>query len=169
MLVLVMDKLSSRAGRPKGKKMTPTTGKTEKVTSTVFDLDSMSEVTLIKNVEFAPVANTQEALHRVGNDAAKFLAIINDGLRQHVRESAKSDNSIPWLFEDEESGETTAFAGTPADMKAVNSLKLTLAKTIFGYNKDSDVEQKRAAKESALKMIAGNEDIRKGLKENAAA
>lgn len=156
-----------RFNRAKGNKMTPTTAKTEKVTSTVFDLDTMSEVTLIKNVAFAPVSNSAEALARVGNDAGKFLAIINDGLRQHVRESAKSDNSIPWLQENDE-GETTEFAGTPADSKAVNSLVLTLAKTIFGYSKDADLKAKQAAKENAMKMIASNEAIRNGLKENAA-
>jgi hypothetical protein len=163
-----MDKLSSQARRPKGNKMTPTTAKTEKVTSSVFDLDSMSDVMLYKEIEFAPVTSTQEALAKVGNDAAKFLAIINSGLRDHVRESAKSDSNIPWMQEVED-GDPVQFAGTPADSKAVNSLVLTLAKTIFGYSKDAPPEKKKAAKESAFSMIAANEDIRKGLKENAAA
>src|SRR5271154_5015368 len=142
---------TSQGSKGRRMKMNPTEAKTEKVTSTVFDLDSMSEVTLIKNVEFAPVTTTAEALHRVGNDAAKFLAIINSGLRDHVRESAKGDSSIPWMQENED-GDTVTFAGTPADSKAVNSLVLTLAKTIFGYTKDSTVDQKRAAKESAMTM-----------------
>ena len=162
-----------RFNRAKAKQMTqqmtPTSGtKTETVRSTIFDLDSMSEVTLIKTVEFEPVKTTAEALARVGNDAAKFLEMVNSGLRDHVRESAKSDSNIPWLQENEE-GETVEFAGTPADSKAVNSLVLTLAKTIFGYSKDSTADQKRKAKDSAMTMIASNEAIRAGLKENAAA
>jgi hypothetical protein len=147
--------------------MNPTT-KQEKVTSSIFDLDSMSDVTLFKNLEFSPVNSTQEALSAVGGDAKKFLAIINEGLRQHVRESAKSDSTIPWMQEQEE-GEPTQFTGTPADSKAVNSLVLTLAKTIFGYSKDATSEAKSAAKASAMAMISSNEQIKKGLKENAAA
>jgi hypothetical protein len=158
---------SSRASNAKDNKMNPSV-KQEKVTSSVFDLDTMSDVTLFKNLEFSPVNSTQEALAAVGGDAKKFLAIINEGLRQHVRESAKSDSSIPWMQEQED-GEPTQFGGTPADTKAVNSLVLTLAKTIFGYSKDSTNEAKASAKASAMQMISTNEQIKKGLKENAAA
>ena len=146
----------------------PSEAKVEKVTSTVFDLDSMADVTLFKTIEFTPVTNTKDALERLGNDAAKFLQVINDGLRSHVRESAKSDPNIPWSQEDEE-GNVTEFAGTPADTKAVNSLVLTLAKTIFGYTKDASADVKRGAKEKAFEMIRTTEQIKNGLKENAAA
>lgn len=148
--------------------MTPTTAKKEKVTSSVFDLDSMDDVLLFKEVEFTPVTRTDEALARLGNDSAKFIEVINRGLRDHVRESAKSDSSIPWMQEVED-GDPVEFSGTPADSKAVNSLVLTLAKTVYKYSKDMTSEQKKAAKASALAMIAGNEQIRTGLKENAAA
>lgn len=168
MLVLFMAKLTSQSRRSQGFEMQPTTAKKEKVTSSVFDLDSMDDVTLFKEIEFAPVTNTADALARLGNDAAKFLEVINSGLRDHVRESAKSDSSIPWMQEQED-GEPTTFAGTPADSKAVNSLILTLAKTVFKYSKDMTTEQKKAAKASALAMVANNDAIRNGLKESAAA
>lgn len=148
--------------------MTPTTNKTITVQRTVFDLDTMSDVLLIKEVAFSPVTNAQEALHRLGNDSSKLLAVINEGLEAEARRSAVSDNSIPYVQEDEE-GNKTPFAGTPADSKAVNSLVLTLAKTIFGYSKDSSPDQKRASKDKAFEMIKANEAIRAGLKENAAA
>lgn len=150
--------------------MTPTASeaKTIPLQSTVFNLDTMEDVLLFKEVSFAPVTSTKEALERLGNDAAKFLAVINEGLESETRRAAKGDSSIPWLTEDEE-GNRSEFVGTPADSKAVNSLVLTLAKTIFGYSKDADADKKRAAKQNAFEMIKTNDAIRAGLKQNAAA
>jgi hypothetical protein len=48
-------------------------------------------------------------------------------------------------------------------MKAVNLLQLTLAKTVFGYDKDKPVAEKRAAKESAMEMIKSSEQMKQGL------
>lgn len=146
--------------------MTPTTGtKTERVNNTVFDLDSFDDVLLFKNVAFEPVTTTQEALARVGNDTAKFMEIVNEGLRQHVRESAKNDNSTPWLQEDED-GDVSEFTGTIASGKDVNTLKLTLAKTLFGYGKAKDADAKRASKAKAMDFIKSNDEIRESLKQN---
>ena len=43
------------------------------------------------------------------------------------------------------------------------------AKNVFGYAKDNPIAEKRAAKESALEMIRGNEQMKNGLKRSAAA
>jgi hypothetical protein len=155
---------------PKAKaiNMNPTESKTIPVQRSVFDLDTMTDVTLFKEVEFTPAMTTEEALKRVGNDAKKFLSIINEGLESETRRSAVNDPSIPWLQENDE-GEKSAFAGTPADSKAVNGLVLNLAKSVFGYTKEASPETKKAAKQSAMDMITSNDAIREGLKKNAAA
>lgn len=151
--------------------MTPSTDGNEKtlpVQRSVFDLDTMTDVTLFKEVIFTPATSTEDALARVGRDAKKFLAIINEGLESEARRSAVLDSSIPWLMEDDE-GEKTPFAGTPADSKAVNGLVLNLAKSVFGYTKESSKDQKKASKEAAMAMITNTPAIREGLKKNAAA
>ena len=134
---------------------------------TIYNLDDMEEVTLVKTVpDFVPVDSTQAALHRLGNDAKKFLAVINDGLAAEERNAVADNSEIPWMEEDEE-GNQTPFGGTPADGKKVKALILTLAKTIFGYVK-GEKEKNRAAKASALAMIQSNEQIKNGLKNSAA-
>ena len=141
---------------------------TLKVQRTIFDLDTMEEVTLVKAVNFEPVGSTQEALVRLGNNANKFLEVINRGLKSEEQASAVSNPSIPWQIEDED-GELSTFEGTPADNKQVNALVLGLAKTVFGYSKDAGTDKKREAKASAIEMIRSNDQIREGLKKNAAA
>lgn len=152
--------------------MTPSeakkTVKMAPLTRTLFDLDSMADVTLQKEVpDFEPVTTAQEAMHRLGNDTAKFLQVINDGLMGHLRDSVKDNNDIPWQVADDE-GNLAVFAGTPADSKAVNGLVLNLAKSVFGYTKESTPDEKRAAKDSALEMIKATPKIVEGLKKNAA-
>lgn len=139
------------------------------LTRTLFDLDSMSDVTLVKPVpDFEPVSTPQEAMARLGNDSVKLLQVINDGLMGHLRDSVKDDPNIPWNTEDEETGELTLFTGTPADSKAVNGLVLNLAKSVFGYTKDSTPVEKKAAKEAAMEMVKSTPKIVEGLKKNAA-
>lgn len=145
------------------------------ITKTVFDLDTMDEVTLVKIVpDFVPAENSAEVLARVGNDTAKLLEIMNDGLRSAER-AAIETNSEPWhTYKVDESGEPTdevngEFSGKMADTTKVNSLVLTLAKTVFGYSKSMSKDEKRAAKSSALDMIKSNDAIKTGLQKSAAA
>ena len=148
---------------------TPVAGsETLKVQRTIFNLDTMEEVTLVKSIEFNPVKDMQEFVARLGNDTAKILAVVNRGLRSEVQQSAVDNASIAWQAEDED-GKLSEFQGTPADQSGVNNLVLSLAKQVFGYSKDAPVETKRAAKEAAINMIRSNDQIREGLKKNAAA
>lgn len=135
--------------------------------SGVFDLDTMSDVTLYKDVPFTPVETLEEARQRLGNDAKRLLAVINDGLESETRKAAKTDDSIPWYSLNDEN-EKEVFTGTPADSKAVNGLVLNLAKSVFGYTKTASIEEKRTAKDAALQMIKATDAIREGLKKNAA-
>lgn len=143
--------------------------KVSDIQSTVMDLDSMKEVTLIKVApEFEEVSSIEEAVVRLGNDSGKLLAVLNRGLIDEYRNQIREDASIAWHTFDEEGEVNGEFTGTIAEPKAVNALVLTLAKTVFGYSKDLGVEAKRAAKESAMEMIRSNEAIKAGLRKSAA-
>ena len=150
------------------------------VQSTVFDLDTMEKVTLVKPVPtFVPVTSTADALARLGNDAARFLKVINEGLESEIKESIKADINIPWMVEEEsEDGKTvelTPFSGMPADETKVNGLILSFAKNMFGYQKkmDADAEKSRAAiaasKQQAIDMIRTTPAIVERLKLTARA
>lgn len=93
----------------------------------VFDLATMNEITLVKKPLFTDVESTAQALERLGGDTAKFLKVINDGLRAEVMRSAVVDSSLPWMVEDDE-GKLSEFVGKPADSKKVNALVLNFAK-----------------------------------------
>lgn len=145
--------------------MTPSN--TMRVQDTVFDLDTFAEITLVKDVPKPSVATVDEALEMLANDSAKLISVINKGLESEARKAAKNDPSgFKVLSEDGEVGGD--FAGTPADITKVNSLVLTMAKTVFGFSKDQTPDEKRAAKDSAKAMIQGNAQIREGLKKTAA-
>ena len=130
-----------------------------------FDLDSKEDVILIKEVTFEPVTSNQEALARVGNDAKKFLEIVNQGLKDFTRDQAASDSS-PWLIEDEE-GEKTVYTGTPISEEKSKQLAinvLNMAKMLFGYNKKMDPKSKSEAKEKAQAMLLSNPVVVESLK-----
>ncbi len=137
------------------------------ITATIFDLDVCEEVKLVKPFEFKPVGSTQEALARVGNDSARFLEAVNYGLYQEAREQER-EKANGWHTVDEDGETNGEFKGTMADIKKVNQLQLTLAKTVFGYSKDLDSKAKASAKEAAMNMIKSTDAIRNGLKTSAA-
>lgn len=137
------------------------------IQNTVFDLDSMDEVLLKKVGTFVPPTSIEAALAALGNDSAKLLSVVADGMREHAKSSLKSDTSVAWKVEDEE-GNTSDFNGSIADSAKVNGLILNMAKSVFGYTKDMAREAKRAAKESAMGLIKNTPAIRDGLKAQAA-
>lgn len=139
------------------------------VTSSVFDLDTMDEVSLIKIKEFNPAQSAKEAMDRLGGDADLFLKVINEGLATQEKTKLKNDTTLAWSTTDDDGKPNGTFSGTPANAKSVNGLILSLAKNVFGYAKDNPIAEKRAAKESALEMIRGNEQMKNGLKRSAAA
>lgn len=139
----------------------------------LFDLDSFQDVTLTREFEFAPVGSVDEALARLGNKADRLLEIVNAGLIAEQRLEEYRNASATWFVMDEdENGKLKAtdkaFTGTLADQKAVNSLVLTLAKTVFGFDKNMTLEQKNAARASAMEMIKNTPAIKDGLRKSAA-
>lgn len=131
-----------------------------------FDLDTMEDVLLFKQADFKPVTDTAQALERLGNDASRFLAIVNEGLEAEAGRALMADSSIPFLEQDE-TGVFTPFAGTTADPATVNPLILNLAK-MFGYpsgQKGPEAKAKKdAAKAQAIELIKNTPAIREGLK-----
>lgn len=162
----------SQARRTKGNtKMATTTvtpGKeVRRPQKSLFDLNTMSTVTLLKPYEFEPVTTIGEAQARIGNDTAKLIAIVNRGLQSFQDEAVKADPSIPWKMEVEaEDGTTTLvdFTGTPADDKAVNALVLNMAKASFGYFAAKNAEEKNASKQKALDFIKRQPELIEGMK-----
>jgi len=143
------------------------------IQKTVFDLDTFNEVTLVKASEFTPAADTTEVLARIGNDAVKMLALLNEGLKEETRRNLRAEVSGWHTYEKDAEGEDTEkvngeFAGTVADMGSVNALRLNLAKTVFGLKKNMSVEEKRKAKESAMELIKNTPAIKAGLQASAA-
>ncbi len=162
----------TQKGQEKETKMANGTEKNIPIQKTVFDLDSFSEVTLIKYFDFTPVESVNEALAAVGNDSVKFISIINEGLKAERRRIENADLASFRTFAKDEDGEETKevngpFNGTIADPKMVNDLVLTLAKTTFGYEKDSTKEEKRTAKDLAMAYVRTAEPIKAGLKARA--
>jgi hypothetical protein len=148
--------------------MTPTNSITVKVQDSVFDLTSFDDVTLYKEFQYTPVTSAEEALARLGNDTDRLLKVINDGLIAEQKQVERA-NGEGWIALDDEGKPAGPFAGVRANGKAVGALVLTLAKSIFGFNKDMNKDQKRAAKESAMNFIRSNDQIRAGLQKSAAA
>jgi hypothetical protein len=136
------------------------------VQKSFFDLDTFADVVLVKEGSFTPVEDTASALARVGNDAAKFLELVNEGLRAEYQRTLREDPN-GWQLKDEE-GKLSDFSGTPADSVAVGALVLNLAKTVYGYSKDLDAKGKAAAKDSAMELIKSTPAIRAGLQKNGA-
>jgi hypothetical protein len=143
--------------------MIPTEATERRPQKSLFDLDTMSTLVLVKPYTFTPVSDAKSALERVGNDTFKFLEIINRGLQSFQDEAVKADSAIPWKVEDEE-GNLTDFTGTPADDKAVNALVLNMAKASFGYLKAKDADEKRASKQAALDFIKSQPVLIAGMK-----
>ena len=155
--------------------MTPTTQaaaadgtKELRVSKSVFDLDSRGEVDVVKIGTFAPVANMHEFTSRLGNDSAKILAVVNDGLEAYEREQLAANDSIGWSVEDEE-GKLSPFSGTlltEEKSKQLSANVLNMAKMLFGYAKDmvGGREAKREAKAKAAEMLLSNPAVVEALK-----
>ena len=133
----------------------------------VFNLDTFEDVTLFKEFEPCKAPETvEEATAAVGGDTKKLLSLIHAGLISEQSRVLREDAS-GWSVKGED-GNLAPFSGTIANQDAVNAVVLTLAKTIFGYNKDLPLEARNAAKAAATAMIKSNEQMKEGLKKSAA-
>lgn len=142
------------------------------VRNQVFDLDTFDDVTLVKEVEFTPIASLKDALAMVGGDESKLMDLLNVGMEDKAREVARMDSNGWRTFKKSADGDDTAeingeFSGTPVDDTDVKALVLTIAKTTGTYG--TTPESRKAAKEAARSIIKNTPVLREGLRTKALA
>lgn len=133
--------------------------------SNVFDLDSRDYVTVVKRGTFTPPADAKEVMARIGNDSAKFLNILTNGLKDYEKSQLR-DSEAPWMQEDEE-GNLVPFTGTTISEEKGKQLAanvLNMAKMLFGYSKQMDRDEKRDAKSKAQDMLLSQPAVLEALK-----
>lgn len=134
-------------------------------TSNVFDLDSRDYVTVLKRGTFNPPADAKEVMSRIGNDSITFLSILTQGLKDYEKNQLR-DSSAPWMVEDED-GNLQPFSGTTITEEKGKQLAanvLNMAKMLFGYSKEMDRDEKRAAKSKAQDMLLSQPAVIEALK-----
>lgn len=149
--------------------MTPNGTQEIKVQRTLLDLDSFEDVTLVKVGEFKPVQSADELMTRIGNDSAKFLKIVNDGLRSNEQQALKDNESVTWRVVGDDGKPGDTYNGTPADPSVINPLVLNIAKAATGYLQAKDAEGRKAAKDAAIEMIKSSPVMLESIKKQALA
>lgn len=169
--------------------MAPQTTQTPKeitLTKTGFDLDSKTDVTLMKVAPFTAVGTMQDFVSRLGNDSDLILKVVNDGLEEYERKQLAANDSVAWLTTTEEgeiakdeSGSPIPFSGTlliGEKAKQFAATVLNIAKMAFGYpdgklakgatkeEQEANRVLKAAAKSQAQDMILSNPVTLEALK-----
>lgn len=158
-----------RPGRPRKAKTTMATTQTtpavsseptvptKNITLTVFDLATFDDVKLSKNITLPSKPTTlEEALAACGNDSAKLLDVIHEGLIAETVDRAREDMS--GFMQEGEDGEDVPYTGAFADekkSKLINNAVLALAK-INGYGKTLAPTKKRELKDRAKNFLREN-------------
>ncbi len=153
--------------RKRDKTMTPTNApETAKVQLTVFDLAKFDDVTLVKTVTLPGKPETlKAALEASGNDEAKLLELIHEGLKAEAKETARADMSGFMTIPEEEGEESVPYTGAYADEakgKLINAGILALAK-MNGYTKSLDPKKKSELKDNAKAFLRANPAMLGGL------
>jgi hypothetical protein len=148
-----------------------------RTTKSGLDLTSFEDVTLYKKVPvIAEVHSLEDALHRLGNDKAKLLTILRDGLQAEATRSAR-ESSEGWKVLEEGKETETPFEGTLANPEDVNPVVLMFAKLNFGFddivttkeNPQAGRDAKAAAKQAAKDLIRSMPQVLTALQKKAAA
>ena len=145
--------------------------RTIEINKTRFDLDSKGDVSLRKVGKFKPVADMQEFVARLGNDSAKILQIVNDGLEEYSRREMETDSATPWLVVGEDGEIATddqkqpvVFSGTVLSeekAKQFNATVLNMAKMMFGY------PDGKLAKNASKEAIEANRKAKQAARDAA--
>lgn len=166
--------------------MTPTTQTQIETRKSGLDLDSRSDVTLIKVAPWTPPTSMEDFVGRLQNNADLILKICTNGLKEYDQEQLAANSSIPWFQlneEDEiitdENKQPVVFSGTLLigdKAKQFAATVLNLAKMMFGYPADklakgaSKAEQdanrlaKQTAKDAATNFVLSNPAAVEALK-----
>lgn len=146
-------------------------GDQPKTQRTVFDLDTFSNVLLVKT--FNPPAkptSIEEALAAVGNNNEKLLSVIYDGLLAEARKVAYESND-GWNLTDDEGDPAGVYNGKFASEKLgklINGAVITMAK-LSGYEKSLSPEKKKELKRQAMDFIRSNPAVLENIKNQAAS
>lgn len=149
---------------------TPNAVQTARTAKSGTSLEDFSEVSLYKVVpQTLQVTSLQEALAMVGNDESKLLALFTEGLNQaQVAEARKSSEG--WKIVDENGKDTeTVFSGSLVSSEIFAPTVLQFAKLMYGFSEAKNIEEKRAAKESAIGFIKSQPIILEALKKKMEA
>ena len=130
----------------------------------VLDLDSKDYIAAVKVGRFAPVANMEEFVSRLGNNSEVILQVVNDGLEEYAKQQLESSADVPYVGFDDE-GNATVDLSTKNVLtfkdedkeKSFTATILNLAKMMFGYPdvargtklSADEVKANRAKKETA--------------------
>lgn len=131
-----------------------------KIQQTVLN-GNLDDVTIGKEVPFTPASSAQEVLGLIGDNQEVFLKLLNDGLKEHVRENAKNDASGWFLMEEGEITEQIAQnISTVSDPSAVKKTINTLAQSGAGEKwKVYTPEQKSLARQAVKDLAKANPAI----------
>lgn len=132
---------------------------------TLYNLDTMEEVTLVKTGEFVPVTTVEQAMARLNGNTEKFLEVLNVGLEDIAGVDLKNDPAKPWQ-ELQDDGTVVPFTGTVGDQSIVTALIYTLAKS-FGYTKEMPKAEKDKLKEDAKVTIRDTPGIKQRIIDQA--
>lgn len=138
---------------------TPAPTPTQAATMTVFDLTAFDDVKLFLAVPLPPKPTTlEEALAAVGNDTAKLLEVIHEGLSADAIDRAKSNPHSFYIVDDDGKPTSTLYTGKFADEdkgKLIGNAILAIAK-MNGYEKSLPREVKASLKEKATQFLRDN-------------
>ena len=130
---------------------------TKDITLTVFDLATFDDVKLTKTVTLPTKPSTlEEALAACGNNAAKLLDVIHEGLISETVERERENMEGFFIDDDEET--PTPYTGKFADSKKtkqINAAVLSLAK-MNGFDKTASKEKKREIKDRMRGFLREN-------------
>lgn len=133
-------------------------GTPKEITTTVFDLATFDSIQLVKTIQLPNKPTTlEEALAACGNDSAKLLDVIHEGLIAETTERERG-NMEGWLVDDEDAETPVPYTGKYADAKKtklINAAVLALAK-MNGFGKGLNPEKKRELKERAKSFLRDN-------------
>jgi hypothetical protein len=125
-------------------------------------------ITLVRVENFEPVTDLSAALAAVGNDEKALLAVVNSGLQDRIRETARNSATGWHTYALNADGEPTKevngpFEGTLLDStveEKLNGAILAFAKMDEAYTagttKTEKSQNRKNAKESARALLLGN-------------
>lgn len=133
-----------------------------------ISLDTFETVKLFRDyVKPEPVTSVEDALARLGNDSAKLLSVISDGLKAEAQKNARE--AVDGWYEKADDGSKEPFTSQLADSEDVNPVVLMFAKLSFGYDEATTPEARKQAKIDAFEHIKSDPKIVSSLQKKAAA